>query len=594
MQRLRKPKASKYPAPLPGAGYVTYRRVSTPRQVREGFSLEGQLRQTRAMAKKLFPGVEPLAELSDEGRSGGDPTRAGWVRLLELTRAGRVHTIIISRQDRMSRELADTVGAQFTEWEMQGVLVKWADGTPYEFGWAGQNQRELVAAKNSTDKRELVAKMVDGKLTKANLGAVPQASAPYGLRYVKRWRVPADHPLRDEWADEIVSTWLPDDEHPERGQHVVRLFVDFDASGGTLSLHGLAARLNAAGVPTLLGGRWQHSTIRTMLGNTAYAGTVWWNRYNKINDDYRPVRDTAEWVSIRLPVALIEPALFERVQTFLKRRADHRAAGRKPKQPRPLAGLLRCPNGHRMGAENRSDSRAPIYRCSSQKRCGGFWQVSAELIETSVITAVKDHITHPDRLLRGMASGEAPLRAKLDAERAVVAAELADVEAQLDRLADHLAKGTMAAERIATKSRALEAQRSGLVKQRRQNAEALGALGQDHGARELAEAVRPALDKAAGPVLAGILNRTVREVTVYAGGVAHVRLRRNPGDEAPAPPDGRKLGSGRGRKLDAQTTPSVQFPPEAFQRLSPPAPDSLTLVVPFGPGRSRPTPRPAP
>lgn len=75
-----------------------------------------------------------------------------------------------------------------------------------------------------------------------------------------------------------------------------------------------------------MGGTWSPGTVRTMLRNEAYTGVQWWgkNRYEKVfgkgGNGKRKVtpKPCEEWIRLEgFSPVIIEPALFERVQTAM-------------------------------------------------------------------------------------------------------------------------------------------------------------------------------------------------------------------------------------------------------------------------------------
>lgn len=65
-----------------------YYRVSTEEQRKHGYSLADQRRELRSEAAKC--GWQVVEEIADEGRSGADPYRPGFARVMELARAGEM------------------------------------------------------------------------------------------------------------------------------------------------------------------------------------------------------------------------------------------------------------------------------------------------------------------------------------------------------------------------------------------------------------------------------------------------------------------------------------------------------------------------
>src|SRR5437764_3330668 len=84
---------------------IGYVRVSTDKQADHGVSLEAQEAKIRAMA--TVQGAEIIDLIVDGGESGKNLNRPGMDRLLALVDERKVHTVIISKLDRLTRSVKD-------------------------------------------------------------------------------------------------------------------------------------------------------------------------------------------------------------------------------------------------------------------------------------------------------------------------------------------------------------------------------------------------------------------------------------------------------------------------------------------------------
>ncbi len=83
---------------------VSYTRVSTDAQVKEGVSLENQAERIRSYCQ--YKGFSLVAEIEDAGISGGiNKARVGFVELLDLVEAGGVEVIVLYSLERLSRDM---------------------------------------------------------------------------------------------------------------------------------------------------------------------------------------------------------------------------------------------------------------------------------------------------------------------------------------------------------------------------------------------------------------------------------------------------------------------------------------------------------
>ncbi len=84
---------------------VLYARVSTDKQARDGHGLDAQHHRLHefADARKL----DVIAYVTDEGVSGCDLDRDGMKRVLQLAQAGAVDAVVVTKADRVSRNVRD-------------------------------------------------------------------------------------------------------------------------------------------------------------------------------------------------------------------------------------------------------------------------------------------------------------------------------------------------------------------------------------------------------------------------------------------------------------------------------------------------------
>lgn len=103
---------------------VLYARVSTDKQVADGHSLDAQRsRLTEFAARRKFEIVETV---TDEGVSGRDLDRAGMQHVLGLAERGDVDVVLVTRADRVSRNVRDLLNVA-AALEAQGVALVTAD-----------------------------------------------------------------------------------------------------------------------------------------------------------------------------------------------------------------------------------------------------------------------------------------------------------------------------------------------------------------------------------------------------------------------------------------------------------------------------------
>jgi len=328
-----------------------YARVSTDKQAEK----YGVPSQTEALRKRcLERGWTPVLDgdkdaFIDDGYSGAELDRPALNRLRQAAREGRVDVVLAYDPDRLSRKLYHQM-ILAEEFEKQGIKLEFIT---QDMGTSPEdrmffNMRGLVA---EYEREKIRERTVRGSREKARQGKVVSAGTiPFGFRYNKE------------------KATLEED--PETVQTLRLIFYTF--ANESLSLQGLADRLNRLHIPTPRGGdRWRASTLGVMLRNEAYVGRLYQFRKYHIEPKFRlkpsgkskktstALRPKEEWIPVKVP-AIISVELFEAVQRKLTANAE--LSKRNTKREYLLSGLLYCSQcGGRMGGH--AIEAIPYYRC---------------------------------------------------------------------------------------------------------------------------------------------------------------------------------------------------------------------------------------
>jgi DNA invertase Pin-like site-specific DNA recombinase len=107
---------------------AAYVRVSTEKQVREGFGLDAQRAEIRAWAKEH--GHRIVVWCADEGISGanGIETREGLYDALAAVRSRKVDGIVFTALDRLARRMTEQEGVLGEVWRAGGCVFSLGDG----------------------------------------------------------------------------------------------------------------------------------------------------------------------------------------------------------------------------------------------------------------------------------------------------------------------------------------------------------------------------------------------------------------------------------------------------------------------------------
>jgi DNA invertase Pin-like site-specific DNA recombinase len=221
---------------MPAIGYC---RVSTNGQAEEGFGLDVQEAQVRAVAKANHGRLRGI--FRDVGVSGAISDRPGLNDLLEAVAPGTV--VIIPRLDRLARELTVQEGVLAHIWRLGGRVFTadggevLADGPDDPMRTA---MRQMVGVFAQLERAMIAKRMRDGRRKKRELGGYAYGAPGYGYKAEGRALVPA----------------------PDVGP-TVALAVRLRAEGR--SLREIARALDEAGYKPRKAARWNPETVSRII-----------------------------------------------------------------------------------------------------------------------------------------------------------------------------------------------------------------------------------------------------------------------------------------------------------------------------------------
>lgn len=420
-----------------------YARVSTSDQREEGTSLDTQRDEGLAKARELGWDVS-ANHIILEDWTGTDLQRPGLTRLMDLARSGAISGVVIHTLDRLYRPESD--GDEWRVFEVlqvledAGVEVAWVDPSIPPSGPLSSIFTFLDAWRAGRERRAIVERMTRGRLEKARRGrVVSSASASYGYRF-----------------DAATSTLVVQEDEAK----VVRLMFHLYTQE-RLSVIQLADRLNRLGIGRPRGGvRWHASGMGRFLGNEAYAGTLWQNRWQRTKvvtkPGQRPVvkttsRPKSEQIAVDVP-AIVTTKVFEAAQKRL--RENLALARRNTKRQYLLSGLVRHSCGSRIGPKSvngmvyyrcyKNDrSRADVNARGEPQLCRSEW-INGRELEAAVWDTVVGVLQTPELLereLRGLANPNSTTREALEAELAQMRDRLETLPREERRLMEGYRKG---------------------------------------------------------------------------------------------------------------------------------------------------------
>jgi len=414
---------------------VLYLRMSDERQER---SISDQRSELLTYAKKR--GYRILREYADLAISGDDTARrAGFLRMREDAQKGEFQVVLSWDQDRFGRFDPIEGGYWILPFRNAGVRLETiAQGRIDWNDFAGRLLYLVQQEAKHAYLRDLSRNVLRGQLAKAREGEGADGSAPYGYRL-------------DDGRRVIV---------PEEAAVVRRIFHEY-LKGGTI--RGVAAYLNAKGIPSPRGKQWRVSTIGSLLVNKKYTGAFVWGKYaagyyygtqggeivpRQKTDKKRPTTPIEHADRFE---AIIDNKVFRAVQRRLERQRGDTSPLRQKGQRFLLSGLLKCGHcGYAMIGyhwnRKKTGERLKMYTCSSHHFQGKKVCTRNTIPEKSLVDCVA-------RIIRQRYLSEASLarlRAAIRQQRQVqgLKAEPLDVEGIRRRIGELDRRIDKGAERI--------------------------------------------------------------------------------------------------------------------------------------------------
>lgn len=237
---------------------------------------------------------------------------------------------------------------------------------------------------------------------------------------------------------------------PERAPYVVEIFTRYVNGEG---MYPIARSLNARGVTTRRGTKFENRTIEYILRNPTYIGMVRWNPSGRTRRDF----DNPNIITARgKHEPLISQELWDAAQEMIrKQKAAHPYKG-KPlgvKRKHWLCGILRCAacNSTLLIQTSKYGS---YWHCGMHPRgrCLHSQHTRVDLIESAVLDRLRSDIVSTSPLRYFAARPETPA----DAEAAALTRSISTMERRLDRLRDAYLAGVETLDSYAAAKRRID------------------------------------------------------------------------------------------------------------------------------------------
>ncbi|UZJ80566.1 recombinase family protein [Fictibacillus sp. KU28468] len=372
-----------------------YSRVSTLAQAEEGYSLETQEKLCMDRAVKMGYSTSQINVYREGGRSGEDIDRPEMNKLREDTATGKIHKVIITDPDRLTRDLTDKL-IVCKEWDRQNVEIIFID-TEYQNTPEGQMffnmrsvfaQYELAQIRKRTTRGRLRAVEKDKKV-------MPMRVAPYGYDY----------------KDGQLTV-------NEKEAKFVRKIYGWYLSGHTLREIGTLLFEEGAVPKRKESKNFGASSISRILTSEIYIGQYIYNKRQgkKVWGEKtasgkakmtRTVRDENDWIRVEVP-SIVDKITYDSAQ---KQREKNTKKRGNVKFEYLFKGMIRCKCCNRTwecttysGREDKKTGERKkygVYRCPNlnPKRYGDgvskcpSISIRVDEIEDYILTLIQDTLT---------------------------------------------------------------------------------------------------------------------------------------------------------------------------------------------------------
>lgn len=283
---------------------IIYVRVSTEEQAERGFSIQAQKEECTKKALELGCDESCIVEFSDEGISGSILERPALISALSLLKTdSEIKYFICFDSSRLSRNVSHQliIVDEIKKSSTQLIFIK----TSYDDTPEGRFQLTVMSAVDEYERARLRFRSELGKRAKASNKLLTHSPGLYGYDFNKDTDLLT---INEEEAKNIrlMYRWAIDEE---------------------IGPNAIAQRLNDLGVPSKKNKLWQKTTVKRILNNTAYKGTLYIRRYDatdvKLNK-YKDAADKAkrkerpqdEWIGVTVPT-IIDEETWNRVQELM-------------------------------------------------------------------------------------------------------------------------------------------------------------------------------------------------------------------------------------------------------------------------------------
>jgi site-specific DNA recombinase len=407
-----------------------YLRVSTGRQAEHDLAIPDQRAQARVWCKAR--GILVVAEFVEAGATATDDRRPEFQRIIDRACNGE-NAIDIIVVHSFSRFMRDSFVFEFyvRKFAKHGVKLVSITQDVSDDDPAQLMMRKVIALFDEYQSKENAKHVLRAMKENARQGFWNGARPPFGYRTV----------IAEQRGARVKKRLEIDLVEAETVRLIFRLFLEGDNGTGPMGVKTIAVWLNEHGYRTRGGATWGLGPVHAMLSHPVYAGRM---RFNREEARSRRRKSESEHVFAEVP-AIIEPYVFEQVQSLLKARNPRVTPPRIVSGPVLLTGLAVCATCHgAMTSRTGTSMTGKIHRyytCSNCSRkgktaCKGR-SIRMEKLDGLVTGHLADRLLNPERLtamLATLASRRAVKAAAVDERIGALETEAHEANERLRRL----------------------------------------------------------------------------------------------------------------------------------------------------------------
>ena len=407
-----------------------YMRVSTGRQAEHDLSIPDQRQQLQSWCRGH--GYAVTAEFVEAG-TATDDRRPGFQQMIERACDGEnaFDVIVVHSYSRFFREAFEQEFylRKLAKHNVRVVSITQPVGDESEPVHA--MMRKVIALFDEYQSRENAKHVIRSMKENARQGFWNGATAPLGYRLVEA----------EKRGTKIKKRLAVDPVEAECVRLIYKLYLYGDGTSGALGVKEVVKWLNRNGYRTRRGETFGVASVHKILTNTVYIGE--W-RFNVTSSRTRRRKPEEEVVKIAVP-AIIDPDVFEQIQTQLRARSPRVVAPRVTTGPILLTGLAVCATcASAMTLRTGTSSTGAVHRyytCSTCARkgksaCKGR-SIRMDKLDGLVTDNLVERLLHPERLAVMLSSLKARRAEKSESENKRIMAlqrEVTDAEDRLKRL----------------------------------------------------------------------------------------------------------------------------------------------------------------